>query len=169
MDDTNVPSIRDEISALYSKGATLEEIGEAYGISRQGVQYHLKKAGIERRTYQETAAIKRTIIDEDALRDLYINQQLTYAEIARRLDATRYEIITNLKAYNIALRSKEQTDFTQRRKSRQLDRDTLHRLYIEQGLRTREIAELHGISQPSVSRLLVKYKLNKGKGRHKLT
>ncbi|HEX8286783.1 MAG TPA: hypothetical protein VF556_02240 [Pyrinomonadaceae bacterium] len=169
MNDTDETSIRDEIVSLYVKGATLEKIGEAYKMSRQGVQYHLKKAGVERRTYQEATAIKRTVIDEKVLRELYLNQQLTYAEMERRLGVTKYEIVENLKIYNILRRSKEQTDFTQRRKTRQLDRDTLHRLYIEQRLRTREIAVLYGISQPRVSALLVKYKLNKGKGRHKLT
>jgi Sigma-70, region 4 len=40
--------------SLYQTGATLEEVGERYGITRERVRQLFKKAGLETRSRRET-------------------------------------------------------------------------------------------------------------------
>lgn len=59
---------------LYDGGMSLEQVGEAYGLTRQGVRHRFIKAGIVRR--------RRKQIDKKRLETLYSAKRLPISEIA---------------------------------------------------------------------------------------
>jgi hypothetical protein len=69
---------------LYQKGATLEEIGNRFGFTRQGVRERFIQAGIA----YHRSALKYARIDKKRLEKLYSIGNLSLAKIASRLNVT---------------------------------------------------------------------------------
>lgn len=150
-----------QIIELYKSGLSLAEIGIRAGISRQAVQQRLVRLGIERRTNKDKMKAFRTVIDEQILRDLYLNQKLSYREIQKRISADHRAIIRSLKEYGIPIREGEDVSISRRSKTKNLNRRTLKDLYHEKGLSTYVIADMYSISQSAVMNLINKYNLQR--------
>ncbi len=75
--------------AVYQDGATLEEVGKRYGITRERVRQLFKKAGLKTRRRQETLELKRrrdpTVAEMYALYE----QGATLKEVGPQLGARR--------------------------------------------------------------------------------
>jgi len=50
--------LRKRIITLHKAGKTQDEIADAIKLSREGIAYHLRQAGLARRVYRKTAPVK---------------------------------------------------------------------------------------------------------------
>ncbi len=141
---------------------SLAEIGTRAGVSRQAVQQRLIRLGVERRDVKDKMKTVRKVLDEQVLRDLYLNQKLSYREIQKRVSADHKAIIRSLKEYGIPIREGEDVSISRRSKTKNLNRRTLKDLYHEKGLSTYVIADMYSISQSAVMNLINKYNLQRG-------
>jgi predicted DNA-binding protein YlxM (UPF0122 family) len=148
-----------KITELYKSGMSLAEIGRRAGVSRQAVQQKLKRLGVERRDVKDKMQTVRKVLDEQLLRDLYLNQKLSYKKIEKWFGVEHKAIIRNLKEYGIPIRTGENADISRRSKTKELNRKTLKDLYHEKGLSTYAIAKIYGVSQSAVMHLIREYKL----------
>lgn len=87
----------EEMAKLYDGGMTLEQIGERFGLTRQGVRHRFMKAGITRRRPKS--------IDRDRLDVLYSKDRLPINEIADLFSASIGRIRRALKIYEIPRRA----------------------------------------------------------------
>jgi predicted DNA-binding protein YlxM (UPF0122 family) len=150
-----------QIIKLYKNGISLAEIGTRAGISRQAVQQKLKRLGVERRDVKDKMKTVRKVLDEQILRDLYLNHKLSYRKIEKWFGVKHTAIIRNLKEYGIPIRTGEDAGISRRSKTKKLNRKTLKDLYHEKGLSTYAIAEMYDVSQSAVMHLIEGYKLQR--------
>jgi hypothetical protein len=85
-----------EMAELYDGGMTLDQVGERFGITRQGVRHRFIKAGIIRR--------RPEVIDRDHLEMLYSVDRLPIFKIADLLSVSIGKIQRALKSYGIPRR-----------------------------------------------------------------
>jgi hypothetical protein len=89
--------------AVYSTGATLQEVGEQYGISRERVRQILKANDYPVRSVKETAALHRAGEHALASQIVTLHRQLGDArEVANRLGVTCVTVQEVLRAREIA-------------------------------------------------------------------
>ena len=124
----------------------MAQIGSRYGITAQGVQYHLARLGIR-------AVSRRVDLDRGTLHSLYIDSRLTSREIAKRLGVGRSKVKEELARYGI-------------RRPRGLDHfaslhshSEIEKLYIVQGMHQMEAAAKLGITRKMFGRLLTHYRI----------
>ena len=85
-----------EMEELYDGGMTLEQVGERFGITRQGVRHRFVKAGIIRR--------RPAPIDKKRLETLYSADKLPIPKIAAVFSVSIGKIQRALKTYEIPRR-----------------------------------------------------------------
>ena len=85
-----------EMAKLYHAGLTLDEVGQRFGMTRQGVRERFIKAGIDRR--------QPSPIDKDRLEQLYLEDRLPIDAIAAVFVTTPNRIRQKLKKYKIPRR-----------------------------------------------------------------
>ena len=73
-----------EMYALYEVGATLEEIGADYGITRERVRQLFNKAGLPTRSPQETLELHRTPAPPVADMHALYEQGATLEEVGKQ-------------------------------------------------------------------------------------
>lgn len=80
-----------EIYDLYSTGATLEEVGIEFSISRERVRQILREAGISTRSTTETANVRHARIVEERGEEICteFSECQDAVEVSRRLDIPR--------------------------------------------------------------------------------
>lgn len=93
---TTERDITQVMAELYESGMTLQEIGEQYGLTRQGVRHRFIKAGIIRRRPEP--------IGKKRLETLYSIDRLPIFEIADLFSASIGKIQRALKFYEIPRR-----------------------------------------------------------------
>lgn len=83
-----------EMYALYQQGATLEEVGEQYGISGSRVSQHFKAAGLNVRSPREIAARNRRSGPTQRVADMYALYQdgATLEEVGKPYRITRERV-----------------------------------------------------------------------------
>lgn len=80
---------------LRQEGWTLEEIGEKFGLTRQGVRYRLT------RHLRKLAPIKHQEIDRAKLIKLSVDQNLSDEKVAKLLKTSTYVVGRALRYHNI--------------------------------------------------------------------
>ncbi len=90
-----------EMAELYRSGLSLEEVGEKFGLTRQGVRYRFMQAGINRRRKP-----KLVTIDKDRLEKFYLEDKLPIDKIATIFNVNRIVINHGLEFYKIPKRSR---------------------------------------------------------------
>lgn len=85
-----------EMAKLYDDGMTLEQVGERFGLTRQGVRYRFVKAGIARR--------RPAPLDRDRLDALYSKAKLPICEIAALFSVSQTKVKLASKTYEIPRR-----------------------------------------------------------------
>jgi predicted DNA-binding protein YlxM (UPF0122 family) len=89
-----------EMAELYRSGLSLEEVGEKFGLTRQGVRYRFMQAGINRRRKP-----KLVTIDKDRLEKFYLEEKLSIVKIASFFNVSKPFINHALEFYKIPKRS----------------------------------------------------------------
>jgi len=139
---------RKEIVRLYRiENLTLREIAKKAGVTHQNIYFHLSNLGVKRRT---KGSKKNTYprYDFKLMRDLYVEQGLSMAEIGRRQGVSRDVIKRELQLHGI-----ETGRWTQLTPENRAKREKAVELY-EKGWRVREIADRLDRSTLSIYKLL---------------
>ncbi len=89
-----------EMAALYRSGLSLEEVGEQFGLTRQGVRHRFMQAGINRRSKP-----KLINIDKDRLEKFFLEEKLSIVKIASFFNVSKPFINHALEFYKIPKRS----------------------------------------------------------------
>lgn len=129
----------------HDKGLEQSEIADRFGIAPNTVSSWMGRHDITTRPFQD-APWK----DADTLRELYTGEGLTLREIGDRFDRSRETIRHWLIEHGIIRRDPNHTQFD-------MPEAELERLYIDDQLSTREIAERYGCSNVTVANRLRKY------------
>ena len=152
-----------KMADIYDGGLTLREVGAQFGISKQRVEQLLNSAGIPRRKntrsakYLESRKKLKRSIPKEILIELYVEQKLPINKILRKLKTSATTLDETLDLYGIPKRDKYILVASP------LNRELLHRLYIEEGLTASEIARRYGIATITVQKRLSKFGLKNNK------
>lgn len=87
------------------------------------------------------------VLSRSALQRLYIQEQLSVAEVARRFEVSTQAVVRNLRSYGLPRRNRHAP----------LDGASLRRLYVEERLGVREVASRLGVSPDKVRAELARY------------
>ena len=142
---------------LYQSGLSMREVGLEFGMSGQRVEQILKKAGIETRRYTrsnrlfEARKSKRKVISKELLLELYKDEELSVFEIIKKLGVSYVSFYKSLKYHNIPKRKTQGIHYSA------LTEEILRRLYLEEGLTAREIAQKLGFAAITVKKRLSKF------------
>lgn len=84
---------------MYSQGATLEEVGNRYGLTREGIRMRFKRAGYQIRTASESMALRPQPVEllTESLR-LWTTTLGTYKDIAQKMGISQYKVERYIKA-----------------------------------------------------------------------
>lgn len=85
----------------YKTGLTIKEIGAKYSHCKKTVSFFLKKNGIEIKEWNEEQRIK---IDDEELKNMYVNKFMTTVEIAKIYNTSSQTIRKHLIKIKIPLR-----------------------------------------------------------------
>ncbi|MBN1811245.1 MAG: hypothetical protein JXA14_05355 [Anaerolineae bacterium] len=120
--------------------------------SEDAVRSRMQEYDIPRRTPSESAQLSRGIdMPEELAQKWYTEQQLSTAAIAERLGCSETAVRNKLIQYGIERRTPWAHNAVD------LDEDELRRLYEEEGLTLKTIAEVYGCSPATVSRKMSRY------------
>ena len=138
--------------AVYQDGATLEEVGKRYGITRERVRQLFKKAGLKTRSRQETLELKRrrdpTVAEMYALYE----QGATLKEVGPQFGRSAERVGELFEKAGL------------KRRSRERPVQEMHTLYKD-GATLDEVGERFGISGSQVCHLFKKAGLKtRGRG-----
>jgi hypothetical protein len=130
------------------------ELGECFGVCAQTVCNWFEKKGIKARKrthsqkFVDSMSQKRIVLDERTLRKLYIDDKLSIEKIAEKLNS-RYDLVrSNLQRFKIPIRSIE--IYT----TSKLTSELLKRLYVDEDLTSRQIADRLGYSALTIQKRL---------------
>lgn len=146
---------------LYKGGLSMEETGEAFGISKQRVEQILKKEGVKTRgntnteKYAASKKSRRKILPKDLLIDLYVDKKLPVKEIALKLGVSEGSLYRNLSEYGIPRRETEPSF------SSPLTAELLRKLYIDEKMTARQIAEKLDYAPITVKKRLSELRIKK--------
>lgn len=133
------------------EGMSYSEIGEITGYSQSSVGRHVKKHGIEPRSFGEHQTQEK-LQDKAWLREKYLKEDLSAREIADMVDRTTDSIHYWRNKHDIRAKSPQgEVD------PRLEDPEWLREKYVDKGMTTHEIAELIGENQTNVHRRLTKF------------
>lgn len=104
--------------------------------TRGGRCRQLEAAGVARRGRGAAGVV----LSRPALERLYVQEQLSVAEVARRFEVSKEVVVRNLRSYERPRRDRHAP----------LDRDTLRRLYVDEPLGVRAVAARLGVSPNKV-------------------
>jgi hypothetical protein len=154
----------EKIIALFNKGATLQAIGDAVGVTKERARQLLAEEGIV-----ATTRIRST---QDARRERVVaiaraNPTLSTYKIAKQVGCGAHTVTADLKACGIkrdlfAIYSASAVQSKLRGRV-ELTRELLEREYITNNLSTTDIAKKYGYRQGGVMRRLTLYNIHKDK------
>jgi transposase-like protein len=128
---------------LYRQGHTIRAIATKLGMHQREGWRQLAAAGVPRRT----RGIPGVVLSRSALERLYIREQLSVAEVARRFEVPPETVIRNLRNHGLRPRNRHAP----------LDRDTLRRLHVDERLGLRAVGARLGVSPDKVRAELARY------------
>lgn len=89
----------EQMAELYRSGASLEEVGKKFGLTRQGIRYRFVAAGIERRRKKQLKYIDKKILEK-----MYVDEKMTMDDIAATFSVSKEIISRDLKFHQISKR-----------------------------------------------------------------
>jgi len=135
----------EKIRELYiEKKQSTYEIADQFDCCEYSVRKRLSEFGIERRS--NTDYVSEILKDGDELERLYNEEHMHMGEIADLTDVTRSGVERWMKIHDI------ETHVSGPRPDEELTKnaDRLERLYIDDGLSTREIAQMFDVSDTTI-------------------
>lgn len=132
---------------LYQQGVTPIEIANFFGCGKETVYKRLRLCGIMR------------TLDRDTLKDMYLTQQLSTCEIAKRVGYDSSSIVSALHRYGIPSRTVEEGLQLRAAKIHPelYDKEWLQQKYIEEELSMERVGQLIGASGSVVHSALRRY------------
>lgn len=140
-----------DLLSLYREGKTATEIGKIVGVSRQVITKRLRRLGVEIKQAKDYLTAD---IDENVLRDLYINQKRTAKEIGLMFGLHDQSITRKLKQYGIPQNSPYDPVWTERKK---ISKDELAELYVNQRKSIDTIAKQFNVQPRCIAKKLKRY------------
>ncbi len=145
---------KEQLERLYiEEEKTVREIAENLGISKHSVFDLLEKNGIEKR--DRISKINRLKLAKKILENMYLTQGKSPKTIGKEIGVSAPTVINWLCEYNIPLKSMSEAFI--KKGGRVPSEDELKKWYVEEHKTTTDIAEICGISDPTVGNLLRKY------------
>jgi DNA-binding CsgD family transcriptional regulator len=128
---------KETLEKLYIKeGKSVNEIAEMFSCHPQTVRWYCKKYSIETRGHKKIEGLSKSLLHK-----LYVKEGKTIREIGKILGCSRESARLKCKKMGIPLR------WLGRKNGRiDIDKTTLRRLYIQEGMSTAEIAKILGCS-----------------------
>ena len=139
----NWSALRNDVVRLYGEGQTIRAIGAELGMHYREVWRQLEAAGVPRRA-RGTSGV---VLSRTALERLYLQEQLSVAEVARRFEVSTEVVARNLRSYGLPRPNRQAP----------LDRATLRHLYVDERLGVRTVAARLGVSPDKVRAELARY------------
>ena len=136
-------ALRNDVTRLYTEGHTIRAIATKLGMHQREVWRQLEAAGVARRA----RGISGVVLSRSALERLYVREQLSVAEVARRFEVSTEAVVRNLRIYGLPRRNRHAP----------LNRDTLRRLYVDDRLGVRAVAARLGVSPDKVHAELARF------------
>jgi predicted DNA-binding protein YlxM (UPF0122 family) len=149
------------ITELYESGLSMKEVGLEFGVSAQRVEQILKKAGVETRKYTRSNRLlqarrkKRKVLSKELLLKFYKEERLPVFEIIEKLGISHPLLYENLEFHNIPKRKTEEIGHSK------LTEGLLRRLYLEEDLTAKEIAQKLGFAPITIKKRLCKFGIRK--------
>lgn len=137
----------------YSRGATLAEVGEEFGVGLQQVSKLLHKHGFP---MERAARRPRDAARAQAMHLLY-QQGLTLEEVGRRYDLTGSRVSQIFRRYGISTRAdrSESQAWTRRREAGLARAQQMHKLHMS-GATLEQVGEQFGITGAAVRDALMR-------------
>ncbi|NHN28549.1 LAGLIDADG family homing endonuclease [Paenibacillus agricola] len=93
---------KEQLEQLYiEQGLSLKKIGDLIGETKDYVMWRMRKYGVPRRTLDLSNAYELTKVE---LTDLYVAQQISQKDIARKIGRSQCYVRARMKEYNIQAR-----------------------------------------------------------------
>jgi DNA-binding CsgD family transcriptional regulator len=147
-----------EISRLYNEeGLTTRQIGGLLGFASSALYWHKRRGNVvlDYRGVRENR--RKKTFDENLLRDLYVEQQLTTTEIARRLATTRAVVVRELDRYGMRRPGQRNGRILCGSRRVLINDEELRRLYVHDGLSLNRIAEMLGTTAQTVRNAMIRF------------
>ena len=138
-------ALRDDVVRLYHDGRSIRAVAAELGMHQREVWRQLHLAGVPRRP-RGTAGV---VLSRRALEELYVQERLSVAEVARRFDISVDVVDRNIHRYGLPRRDRRAP----------LERATLRRLYVDERLGVRAVASRLGVSANKVRADLARYRI----------
>jgi hypothetical protein len=148
----------ERLTRWYADGLTLAEISHRTGGSRAKVTAGLRAYGVEIRSRRR----RTTTPTPDQLRELYVDQHLTLAQVAARLGCSNRRVAARLAAAGVALRAAGRPASSPAPPP--LDEAQPHELYVDQQLTIAEVATRVGSSDTRVAAALKQHGIPRRRG-----
>jgi len=139
----NWSALRTDMVRLYEEGHTIRAIATKLGMHQREVWRQLVAAGVSRRS----RGLSGVVLSRSALERLYVREQLSVAEVARRFEVPKEAVVRNLRNHGLPRHNRQAP----------LDRDTLRRLYVDARLGVRAVAERLRVSSEKVRAELARF------------
>ena len=143
----------EELRRLYwEEEMSMAEIGEHFGISHVTVKYWMVKHGIDRREPTDPPhpndheVSEKRYEDRELMRRLYIDEQLSQEDIARRLDCCTNTVRRWLRRHDIPVRPKG----TRNTDAPWKDEEVLEEMYLEQEMPITQIANAFDVEPNTI-------------------
>jgi len=91
------------MAAMYDEGATLREVGRAFGLTEDGVSKRFRRAGVPRRRGGRREITPQSV---EAVRRLYVDEKLTLAEVSEELGISVGAVRQRLKLAGVVSRDR---------------------------------------------------------------
>jgi transposase-like protein len=122
--------------SLYEQRHTIRAIATKLGMHQREVWRQLAAAGAQRRARGHAGVV----LSRTALERLYVRDELSITEVARRFEVPTEAVVRNLRNHGLPRRSRQAP----------VDRHTLVRLYVDERLAIRAVAGQLGVSSEKV-------------------
>ncbi len=158
---------KEELERWYIKeNKNTYEIADMIGVSDTCIGKWLKEYNILTRTTSEAMLKGKKKPSKEELKRLYLKENKTTIEIADILKVTNSTIGNWLKDYNIKLRTISEIQLKGKKKP---SKEELEKWYIKENKNTYEIAEMIGVSGPTIVRWLKQYNIPIRSNKHRIT
>jgi len=134
------------LQRLYVReGKSIDEIARRFSVHPYNVRMKCNQYGIEIKDHRIIKGITESLLQE-----MYVEEGKSTREIAKIIGCSREPVRLKCKQFGIPLRP-----FA--KKSVEIDKPTLHRLYIEEKKTVTEVASIFNCSTPTILRKARKY------------
>ena len=144
-----------KLRELYvEREMSVYEVAEKFDCSDHTILTRLKDYGIETRGYGREYPDSAKYRNEERLRELYYGDGLSVKEIGEKFSVSRTAITSQMEEYGIERRSHSEAQTVRQQDREYLDKENLQKMYWEEEMTTREIADEFDVTQWTISNIM---------------